>query len=261
MRIALGLEYNGTPFHGWQSQADGTGVQDALEHALSGIAGERVGVIAAGRTDSGVHATSQVVHFDTGANRPETAWVRGVNASMPDAIAVRWAMPVSDEFHARFSATGRHYTYLLLDRPVRPALLSERVGWYHQPLAIAAMGGGASALIGKHDFSAFRASECQAKSPVRTLDRLDVGREEDMIRFELHADAFLYRMVRNIVGALVYVGCGRQPPSWIADLLAGRDRARSAPTFAAAGLYFTGVDYPARFDLPATVAPLRFPRS
>ncbi len=261
MRIALGLEYDGTPFHGWQSQADGTGVQDALERALSEIAGERVGVVAAGRTDSGVHATSQVVHFDTGVIRPETAWVRGVNALISDAIAVRWAAPVADDFHARFSATGRHYTYLLLDRAVRPALLNGHVGWYHQPLELESMRGAASALIGRHDFTTFRAAECQAKSPVRTLDRLDVGREENMIRFELHADAFLYRMVRNIVGALVYVGCGRQPASWIAELLAGRDRARSAPTFAAAGLYFTGVDYPSRFNLPAPIAPLRLPLS
>ena len=239
MRIALGLEYHGTPFHGWQSQADGSGVQNALERALSEIADERVAVIAAGRTDTGAHATLQVAHFDIGVRRPENAWVRGVNALLPDAIAVQWAMPVAEEFHARFSATGRHYTYLLLDRPVRPALLNGRAGWYHQPLALTLMREGASALIGRHDFSAFRAAECQAKSPVRTLDRLDIAREGNMIRFDLHADAFLYRMVRNIVGALVYVGNGRQPPSWIGELLAGRDRTRAAPTFASAGLYFT----------------------
>jgi tRNA pseudouridine38-40 synthase len=261
MRIALGLEYHGAPFHGWQSQADGSGVQNALERALSEIAGERVAVIAAGRTDAGAHATLQVAHFDIGVRRPENAWVRGVNALLPDAIAVQWAMPVAEEFHARFSATGRHYTYLLLDRPVRPALLNGRAGWYHQPLALARMCEGAAALIGRHDFSAFRAAECQAKSPVRTLDRLDIAREGNMIRFDLHADAFLYRMVRNIVGALVYVGNGRQPPSWIGELLAGRDRTRAAPTFASAGLYFTGVDYPTRFNLPATCAPLRIPLS
>lgn len=259
MRHALGLEYDGTPFHGWQSQADGSGVQDALERALSEIAGHRVAVIAAGRTDAGVHATLQVVHFDTDARRPETAWVRGVNAALPDAVVVHWSMPVADEFHARFSATGRHYAYLLSDRPVPPALLSGKAGWYHQPLALAPMREGASALIGRHDFSAFRAADCQARSPERTLDRLDISREENMIRFDLHADAFLYRMVRNIIGALVYVGNGRQPPSWIGELLAGRDRTRAAPTFAAAGLYLTGVDYPARFNLPATLTPLRVP--
>ena len=261
MRIALGLEYDGTPFHGWQSQADGSGVQNALERALSEIAGRAVSVIAAGRTDTGVHATLQVVHFDTDVRRPESAWVRGVNALLPDAVAVHWAMPVAEEFHARFSATGRHYTYLLLDRPVRPALLNGRAGWYHQPLALARMLEGASELIGRHDFTAFRAADCQAKSPVRTLDRLDIAREGNMIRFDLHADAFLYRMVRNIVGALVYVGSGRQPPSWIGELLAGRDRARAAPTFASAGLYFIGVDYPTRFNLPASSAPLRIPLS
>jgi len=261
MRIALGLEYDGMPFHGWQSQADGSGVQNALERALSAIAGQPIAVIAAGRTDTGVHATMQVVHFDTDAQRPETAWVRGVNALLPDAVAVHWSMPVANEFHARFTATGRHYTYLLLDRPVRPALLDGKAGWYHQPLALAAMRQGAAALIGRHDFTAFRAAECQAKSPVRTLDRLDIAREGNMIRFDLHADAFLYRMVRNIVGALVYVGSDRQPSPWIGELLAGRDRARAAPTFAAAGLYFTGVDYPVRFNLPATCAPLRIPLS
>jgi tRNA pseudouridine38-40 synthase len=261
MRIALGLEYDGAPFHGWQSQPDGSGVQNALERALSAIAGELIAVTAAGRTDTGVHATMQIVHFDTGVQRPESAWVRGVNASLPDPVAVHWSMPVADDFHARFSATGRHYTYLLLDRPVRPALLDARVGWYHQPLAMAAMREAAAALIGRHDFTAFRASECQAKSPVRTLDRLEIAREGNMIRFDLHADAFLYRMVRNIVGALVYVGSGRQSPSWMAALLEGRDRARAAPTFSAAGLYFTGVDYPVHFNLPDTRAPLRVPSS
>jgi tRNA pseudouridine38-40 synthase len=257
MRIALGLEYNGKPFHGWQSQADASGVQDALEQALSRIAGKPVGVTAAGRTDTGVHATSQVAHFDTGVQRPQAAWVRGVNAMLPDAVAVQWAMPVDDEFHARFTATGRHYTYLLLDRPVRPALLNGRAGWYHQPLALATMREGAAALIGRHDFTAFRAAECQAKSPVRTLDRLDIARVENIIRFDLHADAFLHRMVRNIVGALVYVGNGRQPPAWIGELLSGRDRTRAAPTFGSEGLYFTGVDYPTRFNLPPTIVPLR----
>jgi tRNA pseudouridine38-40 synthase len=261
MRIALGLEYDGTPFHGWQSQADGSGVQNAVERALSEIAGQTVGVIAAGRTDTGVHATLQVAHFDTDAERPETAWVRGVNALLPAAVAVHWAIPVAHEFHARFTATGRHYTYLLLDRPVRPALLDGRAGWYHQPLALTPMREAASALIGKHDFTAFRAAECQAKSPIRTLDRLDIAREGNIIRFDLHADAFLYRMVRNIVGTLVYVGNGRQPPSWVGEVLLGHDRTRAAPTFASAGLYFTGADYPIRFNLPATCAPVRIPMS
>jgi len=257
MRIALGLEYDGAPFHGWQTQADGTGVQDALEHALSAIAAAALSTVAAGRTDAGVHATIQVVHFDTDARRADTAWVRGVNALLPPSVAVRWAVEVPAEFHARFAATGRHYTYLLLDRPVRPALLAGRAGWYHRPLALDPMRAAADALLGRHDFSAFRAAECQARSATRMLDRLDIAREDDMIRFDFHADAFLQHMVRNIVGALVYVGNGRHPPGWIAELLAGRDRTRAAPTFAPDGLYLTGIDYPPRWNLPATRAPVR----
>jgi tRNA pseudouridine38-40 synthase len=259
MRIALGLEYDGAPFHGWQSQADGSGVQDALERALSEISGARSAVTAAGRTDAGVHATLQVVHFDTDADRPETAWVRGVNALLPPAIAVRWAVGVTADFHARFAATGRHYTYLLLDRPVRPALLHSRIGWYHRPLALGAMREAAEALLGSHDFSAFRAAECQAKSPIKTLDRLEIAREGDMFRFDLHADAFLHHMVRNIIGTLVYVGDGRQRPAWVAEVLASRDRTRAAPTFAAAGLYLTGIDYAPRWNLPMTSVPVRSP--
>jgi tRNA pseudouridine38-40 synthase len=260
MRIALALEYDGARFHGWQSQADGNGVQDAVERALGAIAGAPVRAVAAGRTDARVHATIQVVHFDTEASRPDTAWVRGVNAVLPESIAVRWALPVAEEFHARFAATGRHYTYLLLDRPVRPALSAGRVGWYHRPLAVETMRTAAEAIIGTHDFSAFRAAGCQAKSPVKRLDRVSIAREDDVIRFELHADAFLQHMVRNIVGALVYVGDGRQPAGWLAELLASRDRSRGAPTFGAAGLYLTGIDYPARWNLPATIVPVQIPR-
>jgi tRNA pseudouridine38-40 synthase len=261
MRIALALEYNGGSFHGWQSQADGRGVQDALERALGEVAGARVGVVAAGRTDAGAHATLQVAHFDTDAVRPDTAWVRGTNAHLPETIALRWALPIEPAFHARFTATGRHYTYLLLNRPVRPALLTGRVGWYHRPLAVEAMRAAATALLGHHDFSAFRAAECQAKSPLKTLDRLDIAREDDVIRFDLHADAYLQHMVRNIVGALVFVGSGRQAPAWMHSLLESRDRTRGAPTFAASGLYLTGIDYPAHWNLPATVVPVHLPRS
>ncbi len=257
MRFALGLEYDGALFHGWQSQADRSGVQDALQQALGAIACEPVSVVAAGRTDSGVHATLQVVHFDSAAEREDSAWVRGVNAHLPPAVAVRWVQSVSGDFHARFSAHGRHYSYLLLDRPVRPALLAGRVGWYHRPLALAPMREAAQGLLGTHDFSAFRAAECQAKSPIKTLSRIEISRMDDIIRFDLHADAFLQHMVRNVVGALVYVGNGRRPASWLAELLAGRDRTRAAPTFAASGLYLTGVDYETRWNLPATHAPVR----
>jgi tRNA pseudouridine38-40 synthase len=252
MRIALAIEYDGSGFCGWQSQPAACGVQDALERALSEIAAERVGVSAAGRTDAGVHATSQVVHFDTGAARPDTAWVRGVNALLPPAAAVLWARPVLDDFHARFAATARHYTYLLLTRGERPALNARQVGWYHHALDIDAMREGAAHLAGTHDFSAFRAAECQAKSPVKALSSLAIEGDDGLVRFDFSADAFLHHMVRNIVGSLVYVGSGRQPPAWIGELLTARDRTRAAPTFAANGLYLCGADYDPRFGLPPT---------
>ena len=256
MRFALAVDYSGLAFCGFQSQASGCGVQDALERAIGEIAGHAVSVIAAGRTDAGVHAVSQIVHFETGATRPETAWVRGVNTHLPSAAAVLWARAVPDEFHARFAAQARHYTYLLLVRSERPALLAGYAGWYHQPLDVASMNMAAESLLGEHDFSAFRAAECQAKSPVKTLARIDVSAQGPFIRFDFSANAFLHHMVRNIVGALVYVGSGRQPIEWIAELLRGRDRTRAAPTFAADGLYLAGADYDARFGLPPTVRPV-----
>ena len=253
MRFALAVEYSGFAFCGFQSQASGCGVQDALEKAIGEIAGHAVTVIGAGRTDAGVHAVSQIVHFESDAARPETAWVRGVNAHLPGAAAVLWAREVPEDFHARFAATARHYTYLLLVRPERPALLAGYAGWYHQPLDVARMKMAAESLLGEHDFSAFRAAECQARSPVKTLARIAVSAQGPFIRFDFSANAFLHHMVRNIVGALVYVGSGRQSPSWIAELLRGRDRTRAAPTFAADGLYLAGADYDARFGLPPTV--------
>lgn len=259
MRIALGLEYFGAPFTGWQSQADGRGVQDALERALSAIADARIGTVAAGRTDTGVHATLQVVHFDTDAQRPDTAWVRGVNSHLPADVAVQWAQPVSNDFHARFAATVRHYTYLLVPRATRPALLAGRVGWYHRPLDVGAMREAAAALAGTHDFSSFRAAECQAATPVRTLSPVAVVTDGDYVRFDFSANAFLHHMIRNIIGALVYVGAGKEPVVWIADLIAARDRARAAPTFAADGLYLTGADYDAKWGLPPTRRPVRLP--
>lgn len=261
MRIALGLEYSGGSFTGWQSQADGRGVQDALERALGVVADTRITTIAAGRTDAGVHATLQVVHFDTDAARPESAWVRGVNSHLPAAIAVQWAQPVPADFHARFAARARHYTYLLLLRATRPALLATRVGWYHHPLDVDSMRAAAAALAGTHDFSAFRAAECQAASPVKTLSAIAVDADGDYVRFDFSANAFLHHMIRNIVGALVYVGAGKKPVSWIADLLAERDRTRAAPTFGADGLYLTGADYDATWGLPPTKRPVRLPLS
>lgn len=243
MRIALTLEYDGSGFCGWQSQAGGGAVQDALESALSLVADAPIRVVCAGRTDAGVHAIGQVVHFDTAALRPDTAWVRGVNSHLPASVAVRWAQSVPDDFHARFSATGRRYRYVLLNRGERPGLMAKRVGWFHRPLDADAMRAAAGLLLGEHDFSAFRAVECQAKSPVKTLRRADVTRHGDLLVFDFEASAFLHHMVRNIVGALVYVGKGAHPPEWVGELLAGRDRARAAPTFEACGLYFAGVDY------------------
>jgi len=251
MRIALGLEYDGSGYCGWQSQAGGGAVQDAVELAVSAVADAQTRVVCAGRTDAGVHALAQVVHFDTGARRPDSAWVRGVNAHLPASVAVRWAQPVPDEFHARFSARGRRYRYLLLNRGERPGLMSRRVGWFHRPLDAEAMAAAARALLGEHDFSAFRAVECQAKSPVKILRRADVARHGDLLVFDFEAGAFLHHMVRNMVGALVYVGKGAHPPEWIGELLAARDRSRAAPTFEACGLYFAGVDYDPAWQLKA----------
>ena len=259
MRIALGLEYDGSSFVGWQSQAVGSTVQDALERALSAISAHPVRVQASGRTDTGVHATAQVVHFDTGAIRPDSAWVRGTNALLPAAVAVRWATPVAEGFNARFSATSRSYRYCLYNNPVRPALAASLMGWFHRPLDEWRMHDAATLLTGTHDFSAFRSSECQAKSPVRTLSRLDVTRQGEWIMFDLTANAFLHHMVRNIVGALIEVGCARRDPSWPGELLAQRDRRLAAPTFSPGGLYLVGVGYDVGWGLPPQHDGLRMP--
>ena len=250
-RIALGLEYDGGGYCGWQTQPSGCGVQDQFEAALREIAGVPVATVCAGRTDTGVHALAQVVHFDCAVERPASAWVRGVNALLPPSLAVLWAHEMADTFHARYSATARHYHYVLLNHPVRPALNHGCVGWMHVPLDVLAMQSAATALLGEHDFSSFRSSECQAKSPVRCVTRLNIAAQGAWITFDFSANAFLHHMVRNIVGSLVYVGAGRQPVAWINELLDGRDRKRAAPTFDAAGLYFAGVDYDAHHGLPA----------
>ena len=250
VRIALGLEYDGSHFCGWQTQPDGCAVQDALEAALSQIAGETISLASAGRTDTGVHALAQVAHFDTAAQRPESAWVRGVNALLPPTVAVLWARTVDPGFHARFSARARRYRYLLLNRATRPGLGAGRVGWFHAPLDLDRMQQAAEYLIGEHDFSAFRAAECQAKTPVRTLSELSIQRHRDCIVIDLCANAFLHHMVRNIVGALVYIGKGKHPPQWLAELLQGRERKFAAPTFAPDGLYLSGVEYEAHWGIP-----------
>ena len=264
-RWALGIEYDGQCFHGWQTQGPAPHaigdrpagavvptVQDALEMALSQIADTPIQVMCAGRTDAGVHATGQVVHFDTPVERPDTAWVRGVNAHLPDSCAVRWAKPVPADFHARFSATGRHYRYVLLNRPERPAVFAGRIGWFHRPLDVAAMAEAARSILGTHDFSAFRAAECQANSPIRTLTEAQVMRQGDWIAFDFAANAFLQHMIRNLVGALVHIGKGGAVPSLMAHLLVQKDRTLAPPTFMPDGLYLTGVDYDVGLGLPAS---------
>lgn len=225
-------------------------MQDALEPALAAIAGEPVSVTAAGRTDRGVHAREQVVHFDTRASRPASAWVRGVNAALPDSVAVLWSREVDAGFHARYSALSRTYRYELLNRAVRPALVASHVGWFHLPLDVEKMRQAAALLVGEHDFSAFRSSECQAKTPVRTLHALDIQNQEERIDFVLRANAFLHHMVRNLVGTLIYVGKGKHPPQWALEILASKNRARAAPTFGPEGLYLERIQYEARWGLP-----------
>ncbi len=257
MRIALGIEYNGLPYCGWQRQAQGYSVQDALEDALEKIAGCPVAVTAAGRTDAGVHASAQVVHLDAPVTRPLTAWVRGVNTFLPESVAVQWARHVPEGFHARFSALSRSYRYVLLNHPVRPGLNSGRTGWYHGKLDVQRMQEAASRLLGEHDFSSFRDAECQAHSPVRNLRCLMVRREGEQILFELTANAFLHHMVRNLVGTLLWIGRGKQPVEWISELLAARDRRLAGPTAAAAGLHLCHVEYPAHWNLPISPDPWR----
>lgn len=251
MRMALGIEYDGGGFCGWQTQPGGCAVQDRLEQACAGIAGVPVKTVCAGRTDAGVHALDQVVHFDCAVDRPVSAWVRGVNALLPPGLAVTWAQPVAADFHARFSALSRTYRYVLLNSPVRPAADHGRVGWFHMPLDLERMREAAAGLVGEHDFSAFRAAECQAQSPVRTLHEAAIHRSGPYLIFVFRANAFLHHMVRNLVGSLVYVGKGKHPPGWIAGLLAGRDRSRAAPTFDASGLYLARVEYSPQWGLPA----------
>lgn len=249
-RIALGVEYDGTAFCGWQTQPGGCAVQDHLEAALAAIHGGAVRTVTAGRTDAGVHAVGQVVHFDAAHARPESAWVRGVNAHLPAGISVLWARQVASDFDARRSALERAYRYLLVNRPVRPALLAGKAGWVHGDLDVESMDRGAALLLGTHDFSAFRAAECQARSPIRELRQAAVARHGDWVVFEFRANAFLHHQVRNMVGALVWVGLGRRPPEWVGEVLASRDRTRGAATFAADGLYLWEVKYDPTWGLP-----------
>jgi tRNA pseudouridine38-40 synthase len=259
MRIALGVEYDGSSFSGWQSQPSGAAVQDCLERALREFldAHERVAVTCAGRTDAGVHALEQVVHLDTAAERDEVSWVRGTNRFLPPAVRVRWMRAVPGHFHARFSARSRRYAYLLLCDRSAPALLARRAGWHHQPLDVGAMREAAEALVGEHDFTSFRSAECQASSPVRRLHGVEICQRTPFVVLRFHADAFLHHMVRNMVGALVYVGCGRLPVAAMKGLLEARDRSCAPPTFMPDGLYLERIEYDANFGIPH--APPRVP--
>ena len=243
-RVALGISYDGRPWQGWQKQPNGQTVQDALERALAAFATVPVQTTCAGRTDTAVHALGQVVHFDCEVNRSEESWVRGVNAHLPESISVQWAQYVDDTFHARFSATARAYTYVLLNSRVRQPLWAGRAGWVFQSLDVSAMTQAAQALLGEHDFSSFRSSQCQAKSPVRTITELSVRQQGCLIFVSLRGNAFLHHMVRNIIGALVQIGQGRESVEYMADLLALKDRTKGAPTFSPDGLYLTEVSYP-----------------
>jgi len=256
MRVALGVSYRGGGYKGWQSQPGGGTVQDALERGLSEFAAQPIRTICAGRTDAGVHGLNQVVHFDTEIDREPFSWVRGSNRYLPPDIAIQWCRFVAPSFHARNAARGRRYAYLLLESPVRPAIESGQAGWVFRPLDQAAMEAAAALLIGEHDFSSFRSSECQAASPVKTLREISIRRHGAYWRLEFEASAFLHHMVRNLMGCLIAVGSGTRPVGWMAEVLAARDRKVAAPTFAPDGLYFLGPTYDAELDIPRHVATL-----
>ncbi len=250
MRLALGISYNGQAYQGWQSQRSGLTVQDKLEAALGKFTQHKVSTLCAGRTDSGVHGLMQVVHFDTPLLRPIASWVRGTNAFLPSDIAVEWAQDMPPEFHCRASALSRRYAYILLESPVRPSVDTGRVGWAFRPLNMEAMQQAVRHLLGEHDFTSFRASACQALSPVKTLQRIEISRRGAYWRFEFEANAFLHHMIRNIMGCLVAVGQLKQPPEWVLDVLQACDRDAAAPTFSPDGLYFLGPRYAPHWGLP-----------
>lgn len=249
MRLALAIEYDGSAFCGWQIQSGVPTIQASLEGAISKMALHPVRVHAAGRTDSGVHAGCQIVHFDTDVLRPLSAWVRGVNNYLPKTISVLWAKEVNTNFHARFSAFARHYRYVLCSHPVRPSLLAGKVGWVHYPIDIQAMQKAATYLLGEHDFSSFRAAECQANSPIKNLTRLMIQQKDGLVICDFSANAFLHHMVRNMMGLLLYIGRQNMPPLWAKTVLEYRARTKAPPTFMPDGLYLTGVSYPDEFAL------------
>ena len=251
MRIAMGVEYDGGSFCGWQWQVEIPTVQEAVEHALSKVADQAIRVVCAGRTDTGVHASAQVIHFDTSAQRSERAWVMGANANLPRMVSMQWAKVVDSEFHARFSARRRRYRYVLFCRPVRPTFLAQRVTWEYRELDAGRMDKAASCFLGEHDFSAYRAQQCQARSPIRSIYAATVVRNGPFITFEVEANGFLHHMVRNMMGVLIAIGAGEQPVEWASVVLEQRDRARGGVTAPPDGLYLTAVEYDSRFAIPS----------
>lgn len=250
MRIALGIEYNGSDFRGWQRQENLPTVQGYLTTALSKIANEPLMVFCAGRTDAGVHALGQVVHFDTSAVRPLRAWILGTNKELPPEIAVKWAVPVDDDFHARFSAISRRYRYLIYNHPARPAIFARRLTWHYDVLNTATMQKAAHYLIGEHDFSSFRSSECESKTPMRNMQQIVINRYNDLISIEMEANAFLHHMVRNIVGVLMRIGAGFEEPEWMEAVLHAKDRTKAAMTAPPDGLYLWSVKYLNKYSFP-----------
>ena len=250
MRLALGVSYNGQAYQGWQSQLSRQTAQDQLELAWGKFAGQRISTLCAGRTDAGVHGLMQVVHFDTLLERATSSWVRGTNAFLPRDMAVEWAQVMPQEFHCRASALSRRYAYIVMESPVRPSLDLGRVGWSFRPLNLLAMRAAALHLLGEHDFTSFRASACQALTPVKTLQRLDISQRGAYWRFEFEANAFLHHMIRNIMGCLIAVGYHKHPPEWVKGVLLARNRDAAAPTYSPDGLYFLGPRYAPHWGLP-----------
>lgn len=250
MRLAAGVEYDGTAYSGWQTQAHAPSVQAHVEQALSHVAAHPLSVVAAGRTDAGVHACHQVIHFDTQARRSRHGWLLGCNVHLPADINLIWVREATCDFHARFSASARRYRYLILNRRARSALYRHRACWHHHPLDAEAMAQGAGALIGEHDFSSFRAAQCQSRTPMRCVNELAVRRSGDFVWIDIEANAFLHHMVRNIAGTLMAVGRGERAPHWVRCVLEARDRRAAGATAPATGLYLKDVRYPARFGIP-----------
>lgn len=257
-RFALGVEYDGSRFHGWQVQLGVSTVQESLERALSRVASHPVRVITAGRTDTGVHASGQVVHFDSHSDRPLKAWSRGTNTLTPPGLVVTWAIPVSAGFHARFSVIGRSYRYIIFTRPMRPTFLSGKVTWDHRSLNIGQMAKAAAALVGRHDFSAYRANACQSRQPIREIRSLEVRGSGPWVWIDIEADGFLYHMVRNIAGVLMAIGSEERPVGWAREVLESRDRRAGGVTAPPHGLYLTEIRYPEEFRLPPATPPCRF---